>query len=231
MTIKRIIASLIYAVLAAIYLYGYKLLNLIIDEFDSSFSMISVTGILLPFGLAVVVMVIVSSCFRSVRMKSAFIGLSLLLFLTPVLYSVSKLTANERQAVNPLRQAELAKRFKEALRGGTDGAPISMASVAPFDWDRLIVFGPYVSPSEVNGKLGYTWTRSSFLNSNETDYTILFVNNGKVVQSLYFAGSVDPAILGTFWPNDVMLAVDNQQGTFRLPHLKKYKEEKESDPG
>lgn len=224
MKLKHLVFGFIYTVAAAVYLFAYHILNLIIDEFGSKFSIISVPGVLIPVGLAIGIVFIMKNYISATWLKRLFLAGSLIFIAMPFANSVSKLAMNQANAVNPVVHAELKKRFNETMQSASTGTVIDFAAISDFEWDRMIVFGPYSTSSQINEKLGYTWTRSSLLLSNETDYMILFVHNGKVVQYLMYDGSMDSALLETFLPKSVKLVYEKPADMQHdRVHLKPYK--------
>jgi hypothetical protein len=63
------------------------------------------------------------------------------------------------------------------------GATVDFAEVAPFDWDRVFVFGPYTPHSSIHARLGFPWSGVSrtTIEWNEGVNLVVFIRGTRVV--------------------------------------------------
>lgn len=64
------------------------------------------------------------------------------------------------------------------------GAEISFASLAPYEWDRVFIFGPYTPHKDIHNSLGFHWAGVSRTNIGDHDgiTLVVFVRGNEVVE-------------------------------------------------
>lgn len=61
---------------------------------------------------------------------------------------------------------------------------VTVSALTDFQWEKLFVFGPYTPIQRIHVQLGFTWTdaEKTHIDSAETFYLLVFVNEGKVAR-------------------------------------------------
>jgi len=64
------------------------------------------------------------------------------------------------------------------------GTEVNFADVAPFDWDRVYIFGPYTPQQHVDACLGFHWPgfRRTSINESKGRNLVVFVRGKQVVR-------------------------------------------------
>jgi hypothetical protein len=89
----------------------------------------------------------------------------------------------------PLR-AELLSRALWAQVQRGDGSIVDFTRVAPFAWDRVYFFGPYIRPGRITETLGFPWAPAERIEveSGQGSCVVVFVRGQHVV--LWFRHSL-----------------------------------------
>jgi hypothetical protein len=113
--------------------------------------------------------------------------------------------------------AGIAARF---LQG--DGTALSMADLAPFEWERLYVFAPYSMPEQIDRELGFACppSRRADIEHRDDVSLLLFVSGQRVTRHLaHKRGKGDFAVLhrvGGYSRAEAVFVVDSSRGWPRL---------------
>ena len=94
-----------------------------------------------------------------------------------------------------------AKNFLNILRRATIVAAakknpiVTMSQLTDFEWDKLLIFGPYTSSEGVNSQLGFNWpeAQKTGIDVSETIFLLVFVKDQCVVRYFLF-----PRTIGEF---------------------------------
>jgi hypothetical protein len=64
------------------------------------------------------------------------------------------------------------------------GTTVDLATVAPFAWDRVFIFGPYTSSREVDKRLGFHWDEywQTGIEASKGYNLVVFVRGQRVVR-------------------------------------------------
>lgn len=81
----------------------------------------------------------------------------------------------------------LASAIEQASQ--TKPALLVIASVTDYAWDKMFIFGPYTPEATIQKSLGSPWegARKSGIESNDSFCLLVFMHNGKVIQSGSFS--------------------------------------------
>ena len=81
----------------------------------------------------------------------------------------------------PKPDQELGRRISVAAEA-SDVSVVNASEVAAFAWDRLFVFPPYTTSTQVEKELGVRWSESARIESDDTFVLLVFVDRGRVVR-------------------------------------------------
>ena len=102
--------------------------------------------------------------------------------LVAVVLAIAGLPIVTSSMLRSLRPVSVSKALSEQMRRGP-GATVDRATIAPFAWDRVYVFGPYTPHERVYETLGFRWGdigRTS-IERNECVNLVVFVRDREVV--------------------------------------------------
>lgn len=208
MHVRKLIIGIIWIGLTAIYFSVYGIVNTVLDINENGFGPMNLTLCLLPFvvGLLITYMLTYLLEIRPWH-KPLWIFLSTILAV-PATLSLIKLYDQQMNAVDLNQHKTLEEHFRAySLTAQSNGetAPLYVRELTDFVWDKLYLFGPYTTHTQINERLGYEWTKNSLRLSDESSSLLVFVHGGKVVQyldiSLWIQG--DPDV--TFTPEGAVL--------------------------
>jgi hypothetical protein len=81
----------------------------------------------------------------------------------------------------PRPDQELGRRISVAVEA-SDVSVVNVSEVAAFAWDRLFVFPPYTSSTQIEKELGFRWSESARIESYDTFVLLVFVDGDRVVR-------------------------------------------------
>lgn len=185
---NKLLFGMIWVVLTILYYLAYGIVNQVIDVRENGFDLVNTTISLLPFvisvGITYVLIRLIARC-RTHKVRWMII-LSILLAV-PTSLSVIKLLDQQLKKVDPIQHQTLAENFQKqinAIQGSGITTTRNVKELTHFAWDKLYLFSPYTSHTQINERLGYTWTHNSLRLSYDNSYLLVFILNGKVVQYL-----------------------------------------------
>ena len=76
---------------------------------------------------------------------------------------------------------ELARRIASAVQA-SEPSVVNVSELTTFTWDRVFIFPPYTTASEVEKELGFSWSDSSRIASRDDIVMLAFVDRGHVVR-------------------------------------------------
>ena len=81
------------------------------------------------------------------------------------------------------RDSSISVPLWRQIKKGTD-TTVDFATIAPFAWDRVFIFGPYTSSQEVDRRLGFHWSEywQTNIDKFEGYNLVLFVREAKVAR-------------------------------------------------
>ncbi len=82
--------------------------------------------------------------------------------------------------------------LSEAYRNG-EVENIDLASITPFTWERVYIFGPYTPTEQIVATVGTRWLgiRETNISSHDGIVLFVFVNKSRVVQQIDYPRSPD----------------------------------------
>lgn len=94
-------------------------------------------------------------------------------------------------------QQTVINEIKKTNQSKEEASILDFNELCDFRWDKVYVFGPETTRSEVNEKLGFTWSeaKAKGIGKDKKDNFIVFVENNQVTQYLKI-----PASYGTIVP-------------------------------
>src|SRR5262249_3021890 len=94
--------------------------------------------------------------------------------------------------VQDVRAHSVERALAEQAKLGP-GTVVDFAEIAPFEWDRVYVFGPYTPEEHIQKCLGFEWESAgrSSINSSKRANLVVFVRGSEVVHSFDQARSVE----------------------------------------
>jgi hypothetical protein len=101
--------------------------------------------------------------------------------------------AKEDEKAREQLQAQISKQI--SLYKSGEAKTIDLSKIESFAWDRLYIFGPYVSLDIIQKRLGYSWRPDShWLLGADTPFSLLvFTLDGEVVRYVEY-----PTVLDNF---------------------------------
>lgn len=94
-------------------------------------------------------------------------------------------------------QQTVINEIKKTNQSKEEASILDFNELCDFRWDKVYVFGPETTRSEVNEKLGFRWSeaKAKGIGKDKKDNFIVFVENNQVTQYLKI-----PASYGTIVP-------------------------------
>ena len=94
-------------------------------------------------------------------------------------------------------QQTVINEIKKTNQSKEEASILDFNELCDFRWDKVYVFGPETTRSEVNEKLGFNWSeaKAKGIGKDKKDNFIVFVENNQVTQYLKI-----PASYGTIVP-------------------------------
>lgn len=94
-------------------------------------------------------------------------------------------------------QQTVINEIKKTNQSKEEASILDFNELCDFRWDKVYVFGPETTRSEVNEKLGFNWSeaKAKGIGKDKKDNFIVFVENDQVTQYLKI-----PASYGTIVP-------------------------------
>jgi hypothetical protein len=84
-------------------------------------------------------------------------------------------------ACTSTRDQEVSRRISAAAEA-SDVSVVNVPELATFAWDRLIIFPPYTSSSQIEKELGFSWSESDWIEKRDDVALLVFVDQGRVVR-------------------------------------------------
>ena len=85
-------------------------------------------------------------------------------------------------------ERDLSERIKQQAQRDSS---LSFRSVTDFEWDRLYIFQPYTTKSEIEQTLRTTWTGSMSIESGKGINLLVFTKNQRVVRYAELSRDID----------------------------------------
>ncbi|MFC6458559.1 MULTISPECIES: hypothetical protein [Paenibacillus] len=205
---RKLIIGIAWIGLTVIYFFGYGIVNTVLDINENGFGPMNLTICLLPFVVGLLITYMLTHLLEIRHWhKPLWIFLSIILAV-PATLSLIKLFDQQMNAVDLNQHKTLEEQFRAySLTAQSNGetAPLYVRELTDFVWDKLYLFGPYTTHTQINERLGYEWTKNTLRLSDESSSLLVFVHDGKVVQyldiSLWIQGDPD----ATFTPEGAVL--------------------------
>ena len=101
----------------------------------------------------------------------------------------------------------------EALTASPRPEEVDVAQLAPFDWDRVVVFGPYATQVAIDDTLGFAWPSSEAKDIEGSDLAnlVVFLRKGEVV-----ATEMVPRSLVNFSSGQLPMDLDHESSVLTL---------------
>ncbi|WP_412069354.1 hypothetical protein [Rubrivirga sp. IMCC43871] len=117
----------------------------------------------------------------------------------------------------------LADRIADRVQQG-DGAVVDLAALAPFEWDRLYIVGPYVSQGVFEAQTGVDWPfwwRWGWIDWLDDRVLLVFADEDEAVAAVELErqdGMMTPTVDGarqrSLRPQDARFIVEFREGAF-----------------
>jgi len=149
-------------------------------------------------------------------MKNKSLLLTILAIVILVSVFLATLSSKEKSQKSQINQREqLAVDLDgliELYKNGKVDA-IDMASITPFDWDKLYLFGPYSTAEKIFSTLGFSGDIKSYITTDDRIILFVFVKNNKVVQYMDYPRNTDfNAVVNDsgYTPSEAVFILDNE---------------------
>ncbi|MHC8969041.1 hypothetical protein IUJ58_25360 [Priestia aryabhattai] len=101
-------------------------------------------------------------------------------------------------------QQTVINEIKKTNQSKEEASILDFNELCDFRWDKVYVFGPETTRSEVNEKLGFTWSeaKAKGIGKDKKDNFIVFVENDQVTQYLKIPASYGAIVPKTSVANE-----------------------------
>lgn len=188
MSRNTMLVGLVWVVLAILYYSAYGIVIQVLDVREKGFDLINTTISVLPLLISLAITYVLVQMLRLRQLVRTLILITLILLLAvPASLSLNRLIDQQMKKVDPIGYQALAENFHkqiDSVRSSGKSTTMNVKELTNFAWDKLYLFGPYTTHTQINERLGYTWTHNSLRLSDDNLYLIVFSLDGKVVQYL-----------------------------------------------
>ncbi|NQX62787.1 hypothetical protein [Paenibacillus qinlingensis] len=185
---NTLLIGVIWIVLTILYYFAYGIVNQVLDVRENGFDLFNTTISILPLFISLAITYVFVQVLALRQLVKTLCLITLILILAvPASLSLNRLLDQQLKKVDPIGQQALAASFNkqiDSVRGSGETTAMSVKELTNFAWDKLFLFGPYTTHTQINERLGYTWTRNSLRLSDDNLYLLIFTLDGKVVQYL-----------------------------------------------
>ncbi|OCT11321.1 hypothetical protein A8709_06505 [Paenibacillus pectinilyticus] len=142
-----------------------------------------------------------------------------LILAAPTSLAASKLMDQQRNQVDPQTLADnFRAKIIDTQESGT-ATTLNITELTNFAWDKLYLFGPYTSHTQINERLGYTWTRNSLRLLDDSLSLLVFVRDGKVVQFLDLTTGIQGDSTAFYTPERSVIQFSQMRSDKNQPYM------------
>ena len=142
---------------------------------------------------------IIETTFVGIFIEIVLVGLALFTYITYKYFNPSP--------TNPI-STEISQKI------ATGKKQIVLTEITDFNWDQVVILGPYTPHQDANEVLGFTWDAFEQYNEalmSEYKDVIIFIKNRKIIKTF-----IHPRTLGNFTDNSLRVALTPTQAVFEV---------------